>query len=109
MQLPSIIARKYLMVTVFLKNDNIIVGASKGKSLREVARKSGSSMEFGCRVGDCSTCIAKVLKGNNYLNTVNDKELLALDAIGMNDDNLRLMCQCKVEADEGKIEISYFI
>ncbi|MFT5661141.1 MAG: ferredoxin [Sulfurimonas sp.] len=96
------------MVSIFLKEDNITVRVSTGKSLREVARKTGASMEFGCRVGDCATCIAKVIKGNNYLNPINEKELLALDAIGTKEDNLRLMCQCIVEAEEGEIEISYF-
>lgn len=97
------------MVTVFLRDDNIIVGAQSGKSLREVARKSGASMEFGCRVGDCSTCIAKVIKGNELLNPINAKELLVLEAIGSKESNLRLMCQCNIEAKEGEIEISYFI
>ena len=97
------------MVTVFLKEDNIKASVAKGKSLREVARKSGASMEFGCRVGDCSTCIAKVVKGNELLSEINAKELLVLEAIGSEDKNLRLMCQCSVEAEEGEIEISYFL
>ncbi len=97
------------MVTVFLKDDNIIAHTSVGKSLREVARKSGASMEFGCRVGDCSTCVAKVLKGKELLSPINDKELLVLQVLGTEDDSLRLMCQCSVEAEEGEIEISYFI
>ena len=96
------------MVTVFLKNDNLKVNVSAGKSFREIARKSGASMEFGCRVGDCSTCVAKIVKGNNLLNKINDKEILALNAMGANDENLRLKCQCVVEASEGEIEISYF-
>ena len=96
------------MVSLFLKDDNIKVQVSSGKSLREIARKTGASMEFGCRVGDCATCIARVTKGEELLNEVNDKELLALSAIGSEIENLRLMCQCIVEAQEGEIEISYF-
>lgn len=96
------------MVRVFLKDDNIVANVSKGKSLREVARKSGASMEFGCRVGDCATCVAKLVKGNELLNPIIDKELLALSVIDPEDETLRLMCQCRVEADEGEIEISYF-
>ncbi|MBA3026754.1 MAG: (2Fe-2S)-binding protein [Sulfurimonas sp.] len=96
------------MVSVYLKNDNIKVNVKTGKSMREIARKSGASMEFGCRVGDCSTCIAKIVHGADLLNPINDKELLAIKAIGSKEENLRLMCQCIVEADEGEIEISYF-
>lgn len=96
------------MVSLFLKEDNIKANVPSGKSFREVARKTGASMEFGCRVGDCSTCIAKVLKGNHLLNKINEKEILALTAIGATqEENLRLMCQCSVEAEEGEIEISY--
>jgi len=97
------------MVTLFLKEDNIKVKVSNGKSLREVARKSGASMEFGCRVGDCSTCIAKVIKGSELLSPVTPKERIALDAIAHEDNSLRLMCQCNIDAKEGEIEISYFI
>lgn len=96
------------MVTVILKDDNIKATVTKGKSLREVARKSGASMEFGCRVGDCSTCIAQVIKGNDLLSERNYKEDLVLDVIGPTEKTLRLMCQCSVEAEEGEIEISYF-
>lgn len=96
------------MVNLFLIDDNIKVNVSSGKSLREVARKTGASMEFGCRLGDCATCIAQVIKGSELLNVKSAKELLALEAIGSDNENLRLMCQCNVEAEEGEIEISYF-
>jgi ferredoxin len=97
------------MVNLLLKDDNIKVNASNGKSLREIARKTGASMEFGCRVGDCATCVAKVIMGGELLNEINEKEILVLNVIGSQDNNLRLMCQCRIEAEEGEIEISYFI
>ncbi len=95
------------MVTVFLKNDNIKVKAPLGTSLRQIALKSGASMEFGCRVGDCGTCIAHVKSGMEMLNTKSDKELHVLEMIGGNVAQLRLMCQCSVECEEGEVEISY--
>lgn len=96
------------MVSVFLKDDNIKVNVPSGKNFREIARKAGASMEFGCRVGDCSTCAAKVITGNELLSEINEKETLALLAIGEYEGDLRLMCQCTIEAEEGEIEISYF-
>ncbi len=96
------------MVNLFLIDDNIKVNVSNGKSLREVARKTGASMEFGCRIGDCATCIAHVIQGKEHLNEKTSKEFLALEAIGSDNENLRLMCQCNVEAEEGEVEISYF-
>ena len=96
------------MVTLFLKDDNIKVKVPNFKSLREVARKSGASMEFGCRVGDCFTCVARVVKGGEFLSPVTSKELIAFEAMGHNDETLRLMCQCNINAQEGEVEISYF-
>jgi ferredoxin len=96
------------MVSLFLKDDIIKVNVTRGKTLREIARKSGASMEFGCRVGDCSTCLAHVTKGNELLSEINPKELLVLESVGQESKVLRLMCQCSVEAEEGEIEISYF-
>jgi len=96
------------MVTLFLKDDNIKVKVSKHKSLREIARKSGASMEFGCRVGDCLTCVAQVSKGEELLNPITSKELSALKVLAQDEEHLRLMCQSSIEAEEGEIEISYF-
>ncbi|WP_345975745.1 2Fe-2S iron-sulfur cluster-binding protein [Sulfurimonas sp. HSL3-7] len=95
------------MVTVFLKNDNIKVKVPLGTTMRQVALKSGAAMEFGCRVGDCGTCIAHVTSGMDKLNTKSDKELHILGILGGNVRELRLMCQCEVRCEEGEIEISY--
>ena len=95
------------MVRVFLKDDNIKVKVPVGKTMRQVALKAGASMEFGCRVGDCGTCIAHITSGMEMLNTKSDKELLVLEALGGNVSQLRLMCQCEVRCEEGEIEISY--
>ncbi len=95
------------MVTVFLKNDNMKVKAPIGTSLRTIAQKSGASMEFGCRVGDCGTCIAHVTSGMDKLNSKSEKEMHLLEMLGGNVAQLRLMCQCEVRCEEGEIEISY--
>jgi len=95
------------MVRVFLKDDNIVVKVPSGKTLRDIANKTGASMEFGCRVGDCLTCIATVTSGMHFLNEKNEKEIRALEILCTDSHNLRLMCQCSVEAEEGEIEISY--
>lgn len=95
------------MATVILSNDNIKVSVPAGMSLRQVAQKTGASMEFGCRVGDCTTCAATVDAGMEYLNEITNKEITALELLDMKIDSTRLMCQCKVENDEGEIVISY--
>jgi ferredoxin len=98
------------MATVWLKNDNIKVSVPAGMTFRKIAQKSGASMEFGCRVGDCATCIATVEKGMELLSPKNEKEEFVLSIIeGTMEEHekLRLMCQCSVESDDGEIVIAY--
>lgn len=95
------------MTSVYLKDDNIKVNVPSGMTLRQVAMKSGASMEFGCRVGDCGTCIAVVEEGMEFLNDLNDKERMVFSMINQTSDDHRLMCQSVVESQEGEIVISY--
>lgn len=95
------------MATVILRNDNLQVKVPNGMSLRQVAVKTGASMEFGCRVGDCGTCIASVDKGLEYLSEINQKEIKVFQMLNIKTDSIRLMCQCSVVSDEGEIVISY--
>lgn len=95
------------MATVYLKDDNIRVKVPHGMNLRQVAMKTGASMEFGCRVGDCGTCIATVEKGKEFLNEVSQKETAIFEMLDKQPDGQRLMCQCIVESQEGEIVISY--
>ncbi|MBU0721054.1 2Fe-2S iron-sulfur cluster binding domain-containing protein [bacterium] len=96
-------------MSVSLQDDNIRVKVPKGKTLRQVAATTGASMEFGCRVGDCITCVARVKSGMIYLSEKNEKELKALEILGGNVSQLRLMCQCYVRCEEGEIVISYAV
>lgn len=95
------------MATVVLLDDNIKVKAPEGTSIRKVALRSGASMEFGCRVGDCSTCVAYVESGMEYLNEKSEKEYKVLQMFGEDTSGLRLMCQCEVNTMEGEVVISY--
>lgn len=94
------------MATVVFSDDNIRVKVPVGMTVREAAGKCGSSLEFGCRVGDCSTCVAHVTEGMLLLSDKTEKELAALKMIGSDISELRLMCQCKVRCEEGEIVIS---
>ncbi len=95
------------MVSVFLKNDNIKVKAGVGKTMRQIATASGASMEFGCRVGDCATCIAKIEFGMQLLNQKTEKEIKVLKMLGGDVSGLRLMCQSHIRCEEGEIVVSY--
>lgn len=95
------------MATVILSSDNLRVNVTRDTSLREVALKSGASMEFGCRVGDCGTCIATVEQGMEYLSPINPKETKVFEMLNIPSETMRLMCQCRVISHEGEIVISY--
>ncbi|HHD77309.1 MAG TPA: 2Fe-2S iron-sulfur cluster binding domain-containing protein [Campylobacteraceae bacterium] len=95
------------MALVLLKDDQISVKASVGTTMRKVAQATGASMEFGCRVGDCATCVATVERGMEYLSPLTEKERKAMSLIENADEKMRLMCQCSVISEEGEIEISY--
>lgn len=94
------------MAVVFFEDDNIRVNVPVGMRMREAAAKCGASMEFGCRVGDCTTCAAHVKTGMLFLNDKTEKELGALSIIHDDISELRLMCQCQVRCEEGEIVIS---
>jgi len=94
------------MATVVFQDDNIRVKVPVGMSMRDAAQKSGASMEFGCRVGDCTTCAAHVKAGMLYLSDKTDKEIEALKMIRDDISELRLMCQCRVRCEEGEIVVS---
>lgn len=95
------------MATVFLKNDNIKINVPVGTTMRSLAEKSGASMIFGCRVGDCGTCIARVSEGMEYLSALNEKEEKLLQMIDSRESDVRFMCQCSVTDKDGNIVIEY--
>lgn len=95
------------MVSILLQDDQIKVKVPSGTTMREIARRTGASMEFGCRVGDCTTCFAKVESGMALLSEINEKELKAVQMLGSDNKQLRLMCQCSVIGEEGEVVISY--
>lgn len=94
------------MAVVVFKDDNIRVKVPVGMTLRQAATKSGASLEFGCRVGDCTTCAAHVSEGVLMLNDKTEKEIRALTMIHDDISELRLMCQCSVRCEEGEIVVS---
>jgi ferredoxin len=94
------------MAYVTFKDDNIRVKVPAGTPMRQVASKCGTSIPFGCRVGDCATCIVHVESGMLYLSEKSEKELKVLGMLGGDVSELRLICQCQVRCDRGEIVVS---
>lgn len=95
------------MALLLLKNDNIKIKAPKESKMRTIATKAGSSMQFGCRVGDCGTCLATIEEGMQFLNPLTEKEIKLLEIMGSTNAKERLLCQVTVISDEGEIVIKF--
>jgi ferredoxin len=95
------------MTTLFIKPDNIKLKVPIGINLRQVAMMTGASMDFECNDGECGKCIATIDQGMELLNKVTSKETVLMETLDQESDNLRLMCQCIIDNQEGEIVISY--
>ena len=69
-----------------------------GSRVIEVSEKVGSSLIYGCREGDCGTCLMKVEQGWENLSTpsVVEDKILRENAAGK---HYRLACQAQVLGD----------
>ena len=66
-----------------------------GTRIIEISEKFGAGITYGCREGDCGTCLTRVLEGTANLSEPSALELRVLkeNLAGHND---RLACQCQV-------------
>ena len=74
---------------------NITVTAPAGTRLIEISEKVGSGISYGCREGECGTCITKVIEGWNNLTepSVLEDKILRENMAGKHN---RLACQAQV-------------
>jgi ferredoxin len=90
------------MATVIFADEEITIEVPDGTRLQEAVDQAGADIPFGCREGECATCIIEVLEGMEYLGEPNENELLTL----MEDElerGVRLTCQCRVSGGTVKI------
>lgn len=86
------------MPKVTFQNDDIVVDVELEVDLKDVTKKNGWPVVYGCEDGVCGTCLIKV-EDNEGLNEPTDVERQTLEIMGMDDGNYRLACQCKVKGD----------
>ncbi|MEY4504233.1 MAG: hypothetical protein RL154_526 [Pseudomonadota bacterium] len=94
---------------VELVNDFLAINVIPGNTFQDIVEKAGSGLPFGCRDGECGTCVVEVLSGMEFLNAKNAKEekvLATVEAIDLK-PNMCLACQLKVEKPNGLIRIKY--
>jgi len=53
--------------SITFEDINVTVTAPAGTRLIEISEKVGSGIVYGCREGECGTCITKVTEGWNNL------------------------------------------
>lgn len=85
------------MPKVSYKNTGETVEVEVGKALKDIAKEKGWPIAFACEDGMCGTCIIKTAQGG--ISKMEDKEENTLSAMGFNDGQHRLCCQCKVTGD----------
>jgi len=73
----------------------LTVNVPQGTRIIEISEKVGSGITYGCREGECGTCITRVVEGMENLSEPSALETRVLkdNLAGRND---RLACQCQV-------------
>lgn len=80
------------------KDIGITVKVPIGVRVIEISEKVGSGIIYGCREGDCGTCLMKVEEGWDNLSTpsIIEDKVLRENAAGK---HYRLACQAQVLGD----------
>jgi ferredoxin len=77
----------------------ITVSVPAGTRLIEISEKVGASITYGCREGECGTCMMKIISGMENMSerSVLEDKVLQENMAGRND---RLACQAQVLGGE---------
>jgi len=88
-------------------NDSLSVNAKVGSTLQEVLEFVGSGLPFGCKDGQCGTCIVEVVQGSEFLSPRTEKEKNVLKNVGESKPHARLACQMHILSENGHIKLKY--
>lgn len=86
------------MARVVFVNDNKKVEVPVGTHLRKVIEDNGIGVYFPCGIGRCGSCMVRIVKGMEYLNTPAGDEKKTLEISGASTDK-RLACMVVIEKD----------
>ena len=92
---------------VEIMNDFQAINVHPGKTIQDIVEASGSALPFGCRDGECGTCVIMIESGMEYMSEINDKEKAVLKTVGETSSKARLACQMKVVAPNGLVRMKY--
>ena len=88
--------------TLTFADVSLTVNVPAGTRIIEMSEKVGSGITYGCREGECGTCITHILEGAETLSEPDVLELRVLsENLAGKDD--RLACQCRVLCGSVKV------
>ncbi len=85
--------------------DGVTLELPSGTSLQAAADRAQVGLPFGCRAGTCGTCVIRVVRGADSLESTGFVEADTLSSIGCTDPRGRLACQLFLGS--GDLEIGY--
>lgn len=92
---------------VEIVNDFLAINVKPGKTIQDIVEASGSALPFGCRDGECGTCIVLVESGMEFLSDMTDKEKVVMKTVGETSPKARLSCQMKIVSPNGQVRLKY--
>ena len=88
--------------TLTFADVSITVNVPAGTRIIEMSEKVGSGITYGCREGECGTCITRVVEGAESLSEPTALELRVLQENMAGKDD-RLACQCRILSGTAKV------
>ena len=81
--------------TITFEDIKVTVTVPAGTRVIEISEKVGSGITYGCREGDCGTCLMTVTSGHEGLSepSILEEKILRENLAGKND---RLACQAQI-------------
>ena len=87
------------MARVIFEDEGKEVEVADGSRVQDAVTEVDADIPFGCREGECATCIVEVLSGMENLSEYSENELLTLT-----DEeraaNIRLTCQISITSGD---------
>lgn len=88
-------------------NDFLAINVKPGKTIQDIVEASGSALPFGCRDGECGTCVVSVESGMEFLSDMTEKEKAVMKMLNESNPKARLSCQMKIVQPNGLIRLKY--
>lgn len=88
-------------------NDFLALNVKPGKTIQDIVEASGSALPFGCRDGECGTCIVTIESGMEFLSDVTEKEKTVMKMLNETSPKARLSCQMKIVQANGLVRLKY--